>query len=203
MFFISFVLVLSSNLQFCYLFVLASAWDVLGGLADLEQLLGKLLPTGSLPEERSKATDVRSRNIQVPTVRLPQGTVRPPVTVWRWSDRLPLEQRPYALFQVHTGRVRVMAMKLSASTVAMPLLRGSVAVFVCDTRCISFLIISSAHPLPLNRWSASLPVSDFFSQFFILLKIIFQKWFYKNLFVILALFDQLIILMRTGSRQCN
>jgi hypothetical protein len=63
------------------------ACDVLGGLADLEQPLGKLLPTGSLLEKRSKAINVGSCAIQEQTVRLPPGTVRPPTFAHRQSDR--------------------------------------------------------------------------------------------------------------------
>jgi hypothetical protein len=45
----------SSKTEFCSLSVLTAAWDILGGLADLEQPLCELLLTGSPPpEERSR-----------------------------------------------------------------------------------------------------------------------------------------------------
>jgi hypothetical protein len=73
--FILFALVLSSNLQFCSLFIPTVASDILGGLADLEQPLGEILPMGSLPEERSKVIGVSSRTIQDQTVRPPPGMI--------------------------------------------------------------------------------------------------------------------------------
>jgi hypothetical protein len=55
--FISFALILSSKVP-------AVAWDVLGGLADLEQPLDELFPTRSFPEKRSKEISAGSRAIQ-------------------------------------------------------------------------------------------------------------------------------------------
>jgi hypothetical protein len=104
--FILFALVLSSNLQFCSLFIPTVASDILGGLADLEQPLGEILPMGSLPEERSKVIGVSSRTIQDQTVRPPPGMIWPPISVCQRSCPV-LGTR---------GRVRVMVAKLSAST---------------------------------------------------------------------------------------
>jgi hypothetical protein len=56
------------------------AWDILGVLPDIEQPLGELLPTGSLPEKRSKAIGMSSRITQEQTVRPPSAR----------SDRQPL-----------------------------------------------------------------------------------------------------------------
>jgi hypothetical protein len=99
--FFSFALILSFKPQLCSLFVLMVAWDILGGLANLEQPLGELLPMGSLPEERSKATGASLRVTQKQAVKLPPLAVRPPASIHQQSDRLPnrsdcqrLEQKP-------------------------------------------------------------------------------------------------------------
>jgi hypothetical protein len=76
--------------------------------SDLEQLLGKLLLMGSLPEQQSKVIGMSSRIAQTLTVRTPPCAVRLPGSVRQCldhrpgrSDPLPLGQRPYVMFWVH------------------------------------------------------------------------------------------------------
>jgi hypothetical protein len=121
--FISFTLTLFSNPQFCSLTISIVAWDILGGLADLEQPLGELLLIGSLLEKWSKVIDVSSCITQEQTVRPPPGLVRPLALVHQRANR---QHRPVwppvpgvealgPLSCTHR-HVHVVATKLSMST---------------------------------------------------------------------------------------
>jgi hypothetical protein len=79
----------NSPLQTLILFSLhpGGSLRLLGGLVDLEQPLGELLPMGPLLEKWSKVIGVSSLIVQTQTVTPPPHAVRPLATVRKRSDR--------------------------------------------------------------------------------------------------------------------